>query len=111
MESQLDIEPNETLQEFVQRHPLTVGYFTRHGMEPEQFGTSLETFCDQNQMNLEELERDLVDHYSHITRPDTTCTHGLWKALCFGSRVCARSVAPWVGGAAGTILLFWWWFS
>lgn len=109
--SQLDLEPDETLQNFVHEHPLTVGYFTNLGVEPEQFETSLSSFCDQYQMNLEELERDLEDHYARVSRPDTSCTHGMWKALCFGTKICARSLAPWFGAAGGTFLLLWWWFG
>lgn len=75
-------DSDETIRTFINRYPLAVSFFQQDGDLEQKLSLTLEEYCRQQDIKLEELEAGLQNHMAEVAQPDADCSIPCLPGFC-----------------------------
>lgn len=79
---------DETIESFINKYPLTVPYFQERNLSDRGLETTLGEFCETNELNWNDLDRQLREHLARAVIPESDNCF----TLCTSNNLCGKKM-------------------
>lgn len=79
---------DESIEEFINKYPLTVPFFQEREMNEKGLKMSLAAFCEKNGFDLKQLDKKLQEHLARTVVPDSKDCY----SICLSDVLCGKTI-------------------